>query len=224
MSSFSHLLTSKKEKGRYRSRVCVAQSHYTCSLRFCNTDYCLAKVLKSNLLPCTCGKLAKLTSEVKLALEKAKNAKKEDCRSILNPIVFDPPKINFSNDYGGPCSCILPIIVSYDSNCQYPINLHERFIEEFPDLAAIVPYIRFAVPYVHLKDHTNFCEYTLGTYYMPGGAHFYGEQAESVWPALNPLGNRTRQMGTNSRHDTIDEHISDWNRVKVSLMSKFNYF
>ena len=56
---------------------------------------------------------------------------------------------------------------------------------------------------------------------MHGASHFYGEQAESIWAELHPLGATTRQMSSGRRHDDINEHHADWNKKKELFLSVF---
>jgi len=135
-----------------------------------------------------------------------------------NLTLHDVIKTNFTPTR--PCLCSLPVLYSYDCNCQYIVKLPERFAKSAPELLDRLMAMRFSVPVVHLRDHKELCEYIFGTYYMPGSAHFYGEQAESIWAVFNQLGGRTRQMKKGHRHDTINEHYGDWNWRKICLLCK----
>lgn len=81
--------------------------------------------------------------------------------------------------------------------------------------------LRYVGVQIIKECNTLTVEYLYGTFYMPGGAHFYGEQAESTWAEFNQLGGRTRQMNSGHRHDVIDEHIHNWNWEKICGMREY---
>lgn len=118
---------------------------------------------------------------------------------------------------GDGCRCPwqIPVLFSYDCNCQYSVNIRERFTANHPECVARLDRTRFSIPVVHLRDHKENCEYIYGTYYLEGGGHFHGETAESIWAEFNQLGGRTRQMNSGHRHDVLNEHIADWNWRKL---------
>lgn len=119
----------------------------------------------------------------------------------------------------GPClECIIPILFSYDCNCQYSVHVLERFRKNFPHLLPHVSETEFTIPVVHVRDHKEDCEYLYGSFYKEGGAHFHGEQAESIWAEFNHLGGRTRQMNSDHRHDVLNDHVGDWNWQKVNTL------
>lgn len=110
---------------------------------------------------------------------------------------------------------MIPLIISYDCNCSYAIKFWRRIQANYPELMDRVHRTRFVIPVVHLRDHRDNCEYIYGSYYLEGGGHFYGEQAESPWAEFNQLGGRTRQMSSGYRQDVLNEHMGDWNWNKV---------
>jgi hypothetical protein len=111
-------------------------------------------------------------------------------------------------------------MLSYDAMCQYHVKLPERFRQRFPQMIPLIDEMRYMIPVLHLQDHQEQCEYKFGPYYMLGGAHYYGEHAESIWAEYNQVGGRTRQMTPGHRHDTLNEHHADWNWKKFITLRK----
>jgi hypothetical protein len=113
---------------------------------------------------------------------------------------------------------LLKILLSYDINCAYWINIIERFEKNFPDLVEIVKIIDYLIPLVHVKNHKPNCIYLFSCSYKFNTGHFHAETAEHVWPELNQLSTQTRQMNNGHRQDAIIDHHSDWNFKKVANM------
>lgn len=136
-----------------------------------------------------------------------------------HPDVCDCPDVSDAEeDDHASCPARIPIFISYDCNCQYSARILKRFMAHFPDLVNRLRSVRFTIPAVHIRGHKEACEYKYGTFYMEGGAHFHGEQAESIWAEFNQLGGRTRQMGPGHRQDVLNDHIGDWNLQKATSM------
>lgn len=138
----------------------------------------------------------------------------------MRPTVCFCDALTGAGDDFDKCCCIIPILLSYDCNCQDSARIKERFQERFPDLVDRIRETEYSIPVVHIRDHKESCEYLFGTFYMEGGAHFHGEQAESVWAEFNQLGARTRQMTLGHRHDVLNDHMGDWNWQKTSSMGE----
>jgi Kyakuja-Dileera-Zisupton transposase len=111
-------------------------------------------------------------------------------------------------------------ITSYDSNCQYCVNVLERFIKSFPDLADHIRRTRWSIPALHVQGHKEECLYNFATAYMPCVGRFHGETTEVAWPELNQLGPHVRQMNNGHRQDTLIDHYGDWNWKKTMKMGK----
>ncbi|KAJ7213665.1 hypothetical protein C8J57DRAFT_1029924, partial [Mycena rebaudengoi] len=110
-------------------------------------------------------------------------------------------------------------IVSYDSACQYSVNIVERFEKFFPDLLPFVEKMRWSVPALHVQGHQEGCLYAYSTAYMVGVGHFHGETAEHYWPELNQIGTQVRQMNGGHRQDVIINNHNDWNYKKTAKIA-----
>ena len=61
---------------------------------------------------------------------------------------------------------------------------------------------------------------TSGSYHCAGQS--CGEDIESGWYHVNPLGTSTREMGPGARHETLNDHWSGWNFQKIIGFSELN--
>jgi hypothetical protein len=179
-----------------------------------NADLSLARALRLRPATCLCSGTPCTPDEIHVP--------------PLNPVgplshPNEPPELlnTLTTSTIMPCPYVVPVMLSYDAMCQYQIKLKERFQQRFPDLTPHLDRMRYMIPVLHLRDHQEECEYKYGPYYMLGGAHYYGEQAESIWAEYNQVGGRTRQMTPGHRHDTLNEHHSDWNWKKFVALRKY---
>jgi hypothetical protein len=104
---------------------------------------------------------------------------------------------------------------SYDSACQYSVNIKTRFGKFFPDVAKVVAKMDWSVPALHIQGHQANCMYNFGTAYILATGHFHGETAEVYWPELNQIGTQVTQQSGGHRQDTIMLHHNDWNYKKT---------
>ncbi|KAL1740792.1 hypothetical protein HDZ31DRAFT_67576 [Schizophyllum fasciatum] len=117
----------------------------------------------------------------------------------------------------------LKVILSYDIACQFSKNLVER-IKKLPPLLrfeVVALTMRFVVPKLHILGHQLACQLMFNIAYMFGGARTDGEGVERPWAHLGPLGTSLRQMGPGSAADTLDDHLSHWNWLKLIALGAF---
>lgn len=48
-----------------------------------------------------------------------------------------------------------------------------------------------------------------------------GEAPERGWANINHVASSTKEMGPGARRDTLDDHFSDWNWKKVTMLGRF---
>ena len=106
-------------------------------------------------------------------------------------------------------------VKSYDSACQYEVNVDSRFKEFFPDVAPIVQRTRWVIPALHIQGHKDTCMYMYSSAYMDHVAHFHGETSEQCWPEENQTGAQVIQMNNGHRQDTLNDNHGDWNWKKT---------
>jgi len=107
-------------------------------------------------------------------------------------------------------------VLSYDICCQYHINLPTRLSKLPASLAVGFEHSlwKFAIPKLHIAGHRYYCQITFSFTFMLGGGNTDGEGVERHWASLGPIGSSTREMGPGNRHDTIDDHLGNWNSKK----------
>ncbi|KAG2135246.1 hypothetical protein DEU56DRAFT_981136 [Suillus clintonianus] len=119
-------------------------------------------------------------------------------------------------------STLQVINISYDIACQWSKNLWTR-MSAFPQqyhLDHDTKTITFLVPKFHLPAHILSCQTTYSFNFIKGVGRTDGEAPERGWADINPIATSTREMGPDSRRDTLDDHFNDWNWKKVCLMGK----
>ena len=109
-------------------------------------------------------------------------------------------------------------VFSYDNACSLCVYAVQRFIDYFPGEAEFVENTRWLIPLLHVQNHKDNCTYLYSSAYVRGAGHFHGETAEMTWVELNQLAPQTRQMNNGHRQDTIIDHHSHWNWMKMSNM------
>ncbi|TRM55258.1 hypothetical protein BD626DRAFT_553106 [Schizophyllum amplum] len=120
-------------------------------------------------------------------------------------------------------SPLLKVILSYDIACQFSKNLVER-VKKLPPLlrfVAVARTMRFVIPKLHILGHRLVCQLLFNLAYLFGGARTDGEGVERPWAHLGPLGTSLRQMGPGTAADTLDDHLSHWNWLKLIALGAF---
>ncbi|OCH83779.1 hypothetical protein OBBRIDRAFT_815708 [Obba rivulosa] len=75
----------------------------------------------------------------------------------------------------------------------------------------LFPWTLPAIGKFHLPAHIPSCCYKFSYHYLPGVGITDGEAPERIWPAINALATRTREMSAGHRHDVINDYHSDHN-------------
>ncbi|KAI0741135.1 hypothetical protein C8Q76DRAFT_608959 [Earliella scabrosa] len=114
------------------------------------------------------------------------------------------------------------LISGYDINCQYRIKFDQRMRtirEKFGGLDSVptspLPRTIAAVGKFHLPAHIPSCRFKFSYNFLPGAAMTDGEANERMWPVMNGLASRTKEMGPGMRHDTINDVYGDINIRRV---------
>lgn len=116
----------------------------------------------------------------------------------------------------------LDIMLSYDCNCSYHVNLASRFENvSFDNVRDCLRRMRFMIPDLHVQGHKDDCIYLYGSAYTKCNGHNHGEGIETLWSLLNELGSQTRQMNSGFRQDTLISHYGDHNWKKTINQGSF---
>ena len=126
---------------------------------------------------------------------------------------------------------LLMHVSAYDIQCQYRINFVRR-MEEFDDLrlklnilniipAKLFPWTVAGVGKFHLAGHVGHCRYKFSFNFLPGVGQVDGEAPERVWPGVNAVANRTREMNPGNRHDNYNDHYNDQNAMREHKMRAY---
>lgn len=118
----------------------------------------------------------------------------------------------------------LRVVLTYDVGCQYTINLVQRFIKHFPDLADRIDLVTVRVPKMHILGHKYDCMLRYSLSYTTGVGQSHGETVEHPWAENNQAGISTREMNPGARHDTLNDLHGFWNWVKVQKMCMYYDF
>jgi hypothetical protein len=116
-------------------------------------------------------------------------------------------------------SYMLSLVFSYDIVCQWSRNLLKR-IKQYPSFMQIDPKrilsAKFVLPKFHIFNHGLSCQLRYSLNFLKYSARMNGEDPERWWAHINPISMSTREMGSGSRTDTIDDHARAWNWRKIT--------
>ncbi|KAF7969559.1 hypothetical protein HWV62_26913 [Athelia sp. TMB] len=115
------------------------------------------------------------------------------------------------------------ILLTYDINCQYGINLVERFRKSFPGLVGTAEKLVLLVGKMHLRGHKEDCQYRFSLNYTDCCGHTAGEAIEGSWAEAKQAGTSTKEMNPGHRHDTLTDYQNDWNHGKVQGLTDYLY-
>jgi len=109
-------------------------------------------------------------------------------------------------------SNLLPVILSYDINCQYNKNFGRRMtaMGAVASLGLNLSNWNYAIPKLHIRGHITACQAIFVFHFLPGGAETDGEGIERQWAHLGPIETSTKEMVPGHRHDVIDDHLHHW--------------
>ncbi|KAK0221660.1 hypothetical protein IW262DRAFT_1270536 [Armillaria fumosa] len=116
------------------------------------------------------------------------------------------------------------IIISYDIGCQWHKNLWKRIEQYGPELAPPIKpdNVIILVPKFHLPAHISECQEEFSFNLEPKVGTSDGEVLERGWAASNLVASSTREMGSGSHHNTLDNHWGDnnwWKCVNIGMNS-----
>ena len=116
------------------------------------------------------------------------------------------------------------VILAYDINCQYSINLRRRleegpFLHNWEDLP-ILP----AIGLFHVHGHQEKCYARYAPTFVRGMGKGDGEILETNWSVLNGISAMTRTMALAHRSEVMDAHIGDNNWKKMINMGQLTVF
>jgi len=110
------------------------------------------------------------------------------------------------------------VILAYDINCQYSINLRRRLAAgPFLDLPANLPLLP-AIGLFHVHGHQDQCYARYAPTFVRGSGKVDGEILETNWSVLNGISPMTRTMTLAHRTEVMDAHIADNNWKKMVNM------
>ncbi|KAK0468813.1 hypothetical protein IW261DRAFT_1345797 [Armillaria novae-zelandiae] len=110
----------------------------------------------------------------------------------------------------------LDIMLSYDCNCSYHINLANRFENAtFDGVRDCLARMHYMIPDLHVNGHNDDCIYQYGSAYMECNGHNHMEGIKQLWIGLNMLAAQTCQMNNGFRQDTLINHHGDHNWKKT---------
>jgi hypothetical protein len=116
----------------------------------------------------------------------------------------------------------VPVLHTYDINCQFSRNLWERFGELPQDLLDALMVAReqwtHLIPKLHLMGHVRKCHALFSLNYAIGTARTCGEAIERMWALINGIATSVREMGPGHRLDSIDSHMGHHNFRKQCRM------
>jgi hypothetical protein len=108
----------------------------------------------------------------------------------------------------------LPILHTYDINCQFSPRLWERY-EDLPTELKQLDIPRswwvHLIPKMHLMGHIRACHAPFSLNFQRGAARTCGEAIERMWSLLNGIATSIREMGPGMRSDWIDAHMGHHN-------------
>jgi hypothetical protein len=114
------------------------------------------------------------------------------------------------------------VILAYDINCQYSINLSRRIAAgPFLDFPAGLPLLP-AIGLFHVHGHQDQCYARYAPTFVQGIGKVDGEILETNWSVLNGISPMTRTMTLAHRTEVMDAHIADNNWKKMVNMGKIN--
>ncbi|KAK0227419.1 hypothetical protein EDD85DRAFT_958034 [Armillaria nabsnona] len=113
------------------------------------------------------------------------------------------------------------VVVSYDINCQWLKKLWER-MDIYPmsmrPQQAPADFV-YLIPKFHLPAHIPSCHMKYSFYKTLYVGETDSEAPEYRWSRLNPLPASLKVMGPGGYLDMLDDHISDYNYRKTTLIS-----
>ncbi|KAG1857820.1 hypothetical protein F4604DRAFT_1882980 [Suillus subluteus] len=113
--------------------------------------------------------------------------------------------------------------LSYDIACQWHKKLWPRMASMPPRLHLTDrdnKTIHFFVPKFHLNAHVQSCQTAFSFNFGKNVGCTDGEAPERGWANINRVASSTKEMGPGTRRDTLDDHFSDWNWKKVTMLGQ----
>ncbi|KAJ7598527.1 hypothetical protein C8J56DRAFT_769409 [Mycena floridula] len=114
------------------------------------------------------------------------------------------------------------IYLSYDIMCQYSINFRSR-MQRFPEDWSVntrKTKFKWLIPKFHLPAHIPKCHRQFSFNFIRGSGRTEGEAVERAWSKLNPLAWSMKEMGPETRRDTLNDHIGHSNWKKIGNMGE----
>lgn len=112
------------------------------------------------------------------------------------------------------------VILAYDINCQYSINLRRRLADgKYLDNREDLPILP-AIGLFHVHGHQESCYARYAPTFVRGMGKGDGEILETNWSVLNGISCMARTMTLAHRSEVMDAHIGDNNWKKMINMGK----
>jgi hypothetical protein len=112
----------------------------------------------------------------------------------------------------------VPLLHTYDINCQFKPGFWERFKNLPPELQVLLKVPpedwQHLIPKMHLMGHIRKCQAPFSLNFARGAARTCGESIERMWATTNGIAPSVREMGAGMRTDYIDAHMGSHNYRK----------
>jgi hypothetical protein len=120
----------------------------------------------------------------------------------------------------------VPLVHTYDINCQFSVKIWERF-ETLPEDLKRTATPRnewtFLIPKMHLMGHLLLCQAMYSLNHHHGAGRTCGECIERMWALMNGISLSTREMRAGRRSDWIDFHMGHHNYIKQCSIGKHSF-
>ncbi|KAJ7774635.1 hypothetical protein DFH07DRAFT_732672 [Mycena maculata] len=105
------------------------------------------------------------------------------------------------------------LAISYDIACQWRINFATRMcaMPKHLQLDMETMKVFYGLPVWHAAAHERKCQVQNSLTYIDGVGWMDGEGIERTWSVLNPLGWATREMGSGTRADAMEDKMDHHN-------------
>jgi bacterioferritin-associated ferredoxin len=111
----------------------------------------------------------------------------------------------------------VPVVHTYDINCQFSVNMWQRF-KTLPEDLKRTPTSpddwTFLIPKMHIMGHLALCQAMYSLNHHHGAGRTCGECIERMWALMNGISLSTREMRAGRRSDWIDFHMGHHNYIK----------
>jgi hypothetical protein len=113
--------------------------------------------------------------------------------------------------------CSVPIVDTYNINCQFSVNMWEQF-KTLPEDLKHTPTLpddwTFLIPKMHIMGHLALCQAMYLLNHHHSARRTCGECIKRMWALMNRISLSTREMRAGRCSDWIDFHMGHHNYIK----------